>query len=338
MIDLLVAGGGPVGLATALYGARAGLEVVVVDRRRGPIDKACGEGLMPHTVRRLRQLGIEPRGMPFRGISYVDADRRVDARFRSGAGCGMRRTHLHAALLEAVAAAGIPIIQADIGGLAQDSGSVRVGELRARYLAAADGLHSPIRRSLGLARPSTGPRRWGIRRHVQIAPWADCVEVHWARGAEAYVTPVADDCVGIAILTSRQGGFDGHLDEFPALRDRVHGLLHGSDRAAGPLRQKVRSRTAGRVLLVGDAAGYVDALTGEGLGIGFGAAELLVNCVVAGAPDDYDRLWRHMSRRYRLLTAAALRASACAPLRSRIVPAAAALPKVFTALVNVLAD
>lgn len=338
MIDLLVAGGGPVGLATALHGARAGLEVVVVDKRRGPIDKACGEGLMPHTVRRLRQLGIEPRGRPFRGISYVDADRRVDAPFTSGAGCGMRRTHLHAALLESVAAAGIPIIQADVGGVVQDSGSVRVGELRARYLAAADGLHSPIRRSLGLSRPSTGPRRWGIRRHVQIAPWTDYVEVHWARGAEAYVTPVGDDCVGIAILTSRQGGFDGHLDEFAALKDRVHGHVHGRDRAAGPLRQKVRSRTAGRVLLVGDAAGYVDALTGEGLGIGFGAAELLVNCVVAGAPGDYDHLWRHMSRRYRLLTTAALRAGACAPLRSRIVPAAAALPKVFTGLVNALAD
>ena len=96
---------------------------------------------------------------------------------------------------------------------------LRVGELRARYLAAADGLHSPIRRSLGLAVPCDGPRRWGIRRHVQIAPWTDHVEVHWGRDAEAYVTPVADDCVGIAILTSRRGGFDSHLAEFAALED-----------------------------------------------------------------------------------------------------------------------
>ena len=104
------------------------------------------------------------------------------------------------------------------------------------------------------------------------------------------------------------------------------------------LRQKVRSRTAGRVLLVGDAAGYIDALTGEGLGLAFGAAELLVGCVVADRPGQYDRQWRQMSRRYRLLTAAVVKASAYAPLRSRIVPAAAALPRVFAGLVNQLAE
>ena len=156
--------------------------------------------------------------------------------------------------------------------------------MRARYLAAADGLHSPIRRSLGLEQTSPGPRRWGIRRHVQTAPWSDYVEVHWAPGAEAYVTPVADDCVGIALLSSGRGGFDCHLEEFPALRDRIEGHPHEPDRAAGPLRQNVSSRTAGRILLVGDAAGYVDALTGEGLGLAFGAAELLVDCVIERSP------------------------------------------------------
>ncbi len=85
---------------------------------------------------------------------------------------------------------------------------------------------------------------------------------------------------------------------------KLRGRPHGPDMAAGPLRQKVRSRVAGRVLLAGDAAGYVDALTGEGLGIAFGGAELLVGCVVADRPGDYDRQWRRMSRRYRLLTAA----------------------------------
>src|SRR6202022_5143242 len=110
--------------------------------------------------------------------------------------------------------------------------------------------------------------------------------------------------------------FAQHLDLFPTLKDRVRAHAHGPDRAAGPLRQRVRSRAAGRVLLVGDAAGYVDALTGEGLGIAFGAAELLVGCIAADRPGDYDRQWRKMSRRYRLLTAGLLQASAYAPVHS----------------------
>ncbi len=337
MIDLLVAGGGPAGLATAILGARAGLEVVVVERRHGPVDKACGEGLMPHALAMLQGLGVDPPGKPFHGITYLDGRRRVTGRFRGGAGRGVRRTALHAGLLEAATAAGVGIEHGDIGPVSQNATSVHCSGFRARYLAAADGLHSPVRAALGLALPSGGPRRWGIRRHILMTPWSDCVEVYWADDAEAYVTPVADDCVGIAILTSRKGGFDEHLGAFPTLQETVHGQARGADRAAGPLRQKVRSRTAGRVMLVGDAAGYVDALTGEGLGIAFGAAELLVDCVRADRPQDYDRRWRRMSRRYRLLTAAVLRASA-SPLRSQIVPAAALFPGVFRGVVNGLAE
>ena len=338
MIDVLVAGGGPAGLATALYGAKAGLEVVVIEKRSGTIDKACGEGLMPHSLAHLNRLGVDPPGKPLHGISYHDGHRSVSAAFRSGVGRGVQRTALHGALLDAVAAAGVKVVQGDVGEVSQDAMSVRCGVFRARYLAAADGLHSPIRTALGLAVPTNGRRRWGIRRHVQIAPWSENVEVHWSDDDEAYVTPVSDDCVGITILTSRRGRFDRHLESFPTLVDRVEGRPHSRDLAAGPLRQKVRSRVAGRVLLVGDAAGYVDALTGEGLGIAFGGAELLVGCVAADRPADYDRQWRRMSRQYRMLTAAALQASAYPAVRSRIVPAATRLPTVFTALVNRLAE
>jgi flavin-dependent dehydrogenase len=337
VIDLLVAGGGPAGLATALCGARAGLEVVVVERRQGALDKACGEGMMPHTLAHLARLGVAPKGRPLHGISYLDGERRVDATFRNGTGLGVRRTVLHKALLRAAEDAGVQVVHDHVGDITQDSTSVRAGGLRARYLAAADGLHSPIRRALGLSQPCGKPRRWGIRRHVEIEPWTDSVEVHWAQGAEAYVTPVADHCVGIAILSASRRGFDGHLDEFPSLRARVSGHQHGADRAAGPLRQRARNRTAGRVMLVGDAAGYVDALTGEGMGLAFGAARLLVDCVVADRPGDYDRQWRRETRRYRVLTAALVQAGLHQPIRRRIVPTATALPRVFRCAVNQLA-
>jgi flavin-dependent dehydrogenase len=337
MIDLLVAGGGPAGMAAAIHGARAGLETVVVDRRPGPIDKACGEGLMPHTVRQLESIGVPLQGKAFRGIAYQDSRRRVEAHFRSGSGLGVRRTALSEALHETASAAGVRIVKGEIGAITQDAGSVRCGDLQARYLVAADGLHSPIRRSLGLDRPAPSRRRWGIRRHYRIAPWSDTVEVFWAYDTEAYVTPVAEDMVGVAILTSRQGKFGDQLLEFPALMERLDGVPHGSDRAAGPLRQRVRGRTAGRVMLIGDAAGYVDALTGEGMGIAFGSAELAVRCAVAGTPQAYDRQWRAMSRRYRVLTAGLLHASAVRPVRALIVPAADALPRLFGGIVNLLA-
>ena len=233
MIDLLVAGGGPAGLATAIHAARAGLEVVAVERRRGPVDKACGEGLMPHALRHLRRLGADPRGVPFQGITYLDGPRCVTGRFRSGPGLGVRRTFLHASLLDAATAAGVQIVHGEVGPVSQDATTVRCGDFCARYLAAADGLHSPIRAALGLSRPSAGPRRWGIRRHFAMKPWTDCVQVYWSAGAEAYVTPVAEDCVGVAILTTRKGAFNEQLEALPALNALVGGRAHRPDRAAG---------------------------------------------------------------------------------------------------------
>src|SRR5262249_25197418 len=227
---------------------------------------------------------VEAPGKPFHGITYIDGQRRVTGRFEGGAGRGVRRTALHAGLLDAAAAAGVHIEHGEIGPVRQSATSVYCNGFQARYLAAADGLHSPIRAALGLARPSGGPRRWGIRRHHVMTPWSDCVEVYWSDNAEAYVTPVADDCVGIAILTSRKGGFDAHLGGFPVLQEQVSGHTHGPDRAAGPLRQKVGSRTAGRVLLVGGAARYGDALTGGGRGIAVGATQVLGALVAADPP------------------------------------------------------
>ncbi|MFD6969082.1 NAD(P)/FAD-dependent oxidoreductase [Streptomyces sp. NPDC059979] len=341
MIDLLIAGGGPAGLATAIHGALAGLEVVVVEPRPTPIDKACGEGLMPGGVRRLLDLGVPVAGQPFRGIRYVDGVSGLQAEglFRSGPGLGTRRTVLQAALAERAAQLGVRVLHQRVDQVRQDVHHVSAAGLTARYLVAADGLHSPVRRGLGLTAPLTPrrPARYGLRRHYAVAPWSDLVEVHWSARCEAYVTPLAPDRVGVALLTTDQAPFDVQLTGFPLLEARLAADTGTTVRGAGPLRQGARVRVAGRVLFVGDAAGYVDALTGEGLTLAVTAAAELVRCVRAGRPQAYEQAWRDLSRTYRTLTTSLLWARHQPRLAHRIVPAAVRLPRVFTRAVNLLA-
>ncbi|MEV7804734.1 NAD(P)/FAD-dependent oxidoreductase [Microbispora sp. NPDC088329] len=368
MIDVLVAGGGPAGLATAIHAALAGMEAVVIEPRPGPVDKACGEGLMPTGAAALADLGVAvPEGRPFRGIRYVDGRHRVQAEFRDGTGLGVRRTALHAALALRARELGVRVVPGRVDAVRATGERVRARvttrrepdgpepyerelcgpeprrpeldapELDARWLVAADGLHSPIRARLGLDLPSGGPRRYGLRRHYRVAPWTDFVEVHWAPGGEAYVTPVGDDLVGVAVLSSERRPYDEHLARFPGLLARLGGPPATPVRGAGPLRQRVRRRVAGRVLLVGDAAGYVDALTGEGISLALLSARALVGCLRAGRPEEYETAWRRLSWRSRLLTAALVRARRHPSAARMIVPAARRLPAVFGAAVRSLA-
>ena len=338
MIDLLVAGAGPAGLATALHAARAGLTVTVMDPRSGPIDKACGEGLMPGAVRALAALDVRPPGRQFRGIGYFAPNSHAEALFRSGPGLGTRRTDLQAGLLQAAQAAGVTVLQGAVGEVEQNDRAVTAAGVTARYLVAADGLHSPIVRSLGLTSPVQGARpRWGLRRHFRIAPWSDLVQVHWSDRAEAYVTPVGPEQVGVAILSGDRASFDDQLAQFPLLREQLDGADGGRVRGAGPLRRRTSRRVAGRVLLVGDAAGYVDALTGEGIAVSLACARSLVDCLVAGTPGRYETAWRVQSRRYRALTAALLWTTGRPGLRGAVVPLAQRAPWVFRAAVQQLA-
>lgn len=350
-LDVVVVGGGPAGLATALHAAAAGLSVVVRERHEGVLDKACGEGVMPGGLSRLAALGVHPRGREIVGIRYCADGRAAQTRFRGATGRGVRRTELHEVLRDAVLAAGVTIEHVRVREVHQDDGGVIVDGTETRYLVAADGLHSPLRRALGLeersedrsagggdavrSTSSSGRRpRYGLRQHVVRAPWTDHVEVHWAEHGEAYVTPVADDLVGIAVLTSRRAPFHEHLDAFPELRARLDGAAPATAvRGAGPLRQDATRRVSGRALLVGDAAGYLDAITGEGISLALAQAEAAVAAVLADDPDAYERRWRAIVRRHRLLTGALL-AVGGSPGRRLLVPAAQRLPRVFAAAVN----
>ncbi|MER5551763.1 FAD-dependent monooxygenase [Streptomyces sp. NPDC002793] len=336
MTDILVAGGGPAGLAAAIRAALAGLEAVVVDPRPAPVDKACGEGIMPSGVAALSALGVTPPGRALRGIRYVEGSRQAEAAFRGGPGLGARRTELHAALHRRALELGVRVVEGRVGEVRQGPDGVTAAGLTARWLIAADGLHSPVRRALGLERPCSAPRRYGLRRHYRIAPWTDFVEVHWSRRGEAYVTPVGEGLVGVAVLSRLRGSHAQHLAAFPGLARTLRGLEAGPVRGAGPLRRTASTPRAGRVLLAGDAAGYVDALTGEGIAMAAATASAAVDCLVAGRPEDYPARWARLTRRHRLLTRALLGAAGHPLTAGLIVPAAHRLSPLFGAAVRAL--
>lgn len=304
-VDLAVIGGGPTGLGAAIMAAQAGWSVAVIEPKPGVIDKACGEGLMPSAVAALADLGVHPQGHPFTGICYRDhavVDRWAVGDFAAGPGLGVRRLALHTALRDAAQRAGVQWIKARVKHIEQRADSVALAGIEARWVLAADGLHSPTRRLLGLDGPGRGTR-FGVRGHFNIAPWSDRVEVHWARGVEAYVTPVGPDQVGVAFLTGPPARFDDLLARFPLLVERLGDAARASTtRGAGPFPVKAKQVRAGRVLLVGDAAGYVDALTGEGVALGLATARAALDCLLADRPDRYPRAWRRAVRRSVWLT------------------------------------
>ena len=342
---ILVVGGGPAGLASALAARQRGFEVDLLDRASPPIDKACGEGLMPAALGPLAQLGVDLSTVPareFDGVRYFDGERVAEGRFSSGSGLGMRRLALHDALLEAAESAGVhchwgvTIKDAHAGpdGWILESSS---GRWQAEWIVAADGLHSRLRRWAGLAGREARRKRFGVRRHFVMEPWSRFVEVYWADGCEAYVTPVADDLVGVAILWSgHKAGFDDLIDRFPLLETRIAMAETASkDRGAGPFSQSVRGAVRGNLVLVGDAGGYVDALTGEGLAIAFREALALSEALAAGDLRLYEASRRHIVRAPELLTKCTLLLSRFPRLRPRVIRSLAQDGALFSRLLAV---
>jgi flavin-dependent dehydrogenase len=313
-LDAVIVGAGPVGLATAILATQRGLRVQVLDARTpGPcdagggasvvaLDKACGEGLMPGGVERLRAMGVQmPQSgtSPFTGIQWIEGGVVADGAFPHGVGLGVRRIHLHHAMVERAGALDIPIRWGTRAtALREDGVETSVGAVHARVVVGADGLRSKVRHWAGLSAGVGRLQRFGVRRHYTLRPWSDRVQVTMGPSSECYVTPVGADRVGVAVLWSGgKGGYDAQMQAFPQVLERLQGApTESRAQGAGPLNQRAAGVTRGHVALVGDAGGYLDACTGEGMSLGFEQARLLVDAIAADRLDAYATAHRRLIR------------------------------------------
>jgi flavin-dependent dehydrogenase len=311
--DVVVVGGSVAGAATALHLSRAGASVVVLDRAQFPREKVCGEGLMPHGVAELARLGVVDRlascSRPFRGIVYHVGEVSAVGEFPDAdthPGLGVRRFGLDRALFEACAAAPGVDLRAGVevrrvvttpeAAIIETSG----GTVRARAVVGADGLMSRVRRDLGLKLETSRAPRYGARFHARLRPGRRApafVEVFVGPRCEFYITPTGDGEVNVALLCGKRtsqrfagdlpGGFQTLIEDVPEVRE----LLDGAEPATpakltGPLRQPTSGVVADRAVLVGDAAGFVDAITGEGMSIALVSARLAADALIAGLARD----------------------------------------------------
>jgi flavin-dependent dehydrogenase len=322
VIDVVIAGAGPAGSALAILLGRAGLSVRLHERHRFPREKACAEGIMPAGVAVLQRLGLDAAigGAPFAGVRYHGFGLQIGAAFPDASqGRGQRRLRLDAALFEAARTTpGVDTCQgAAVDGLLfsgdRVAGVTAGGQsVRARLVVAADGPRSLVRRQAGLDGRARRSPRLGLRAHFRLAagkPVPPLVEVFVAAGREIYVTPLPDGQVAVAALTAEHDGnaralFPRWTAEHPALAALLEGAEQITELAGQmPLESRARAGVRPGLALIGDAAGFIDPVTGSGMAQALVSAELLAT-QVARAPGVLDAAWERLEefdRRRRLL-------------------------------------
>jgi flavin-dependent dehydrogenase len=331
--DVFVIGAGPAGLAPAIAARQRGLSVLVVDGSRPPIDKACGEGLMPDSRQAAEQLGIElPNsiGFEFRGVRFHAAGRSVEADFPAGKGIGVRRKVLHQAMVDTALRAGVDI--------RWESPVLGLEETDARWIVGADGSTSRVRRWAGLDARISNSRRFAYRQHFAIAPWTDCMEIYWGAGCQIYITPVGNREICVSSISRRpemrlQDALNRH---FPELQERLAARFATSrERGALTVTMRLRSVARRNVALIGDASGSVDAITGEGLCLSFKQAILLADAMANGDLSAYDRAHPSLALRPFIMSKTMLLLDRGPAIRHVAMGAMAWQPRIFGALLAV---
>jgi flavin-dependent dehydrogenase len=325
MLDVLVVGAGPAGSVAATILARAGARVRIVDRSTFPRDKLCGDTVNPGTLAMLRRLrmaeAIDECGLKVAGMRVTGEHGTViEGRYPDGVGGrALLRRHLDWMLLQDAVAAGAQfepavtvrraIVDAvGVGGV-QVSGRRFEGQLRARVTIAADGRRSTLAFGLGLAH-HPAPRRWAIGGYLEntaaVAPPRDLGEMHVRMGRYIGIAPVPGGLTNVCLVTPWRPGDRGlgdpratllrELARDPLLRDRFAGArLAGAPAVLGPLAVEVRDAALDGLLLAGDAAGFIDPMTGDGLRFAVRGAELAARAAL----EALEHGWRGVHERLR---------------------------------------
>jgi len=343
---IIVAGGGPVGSALGLMIPGA----LVLEAATFPRDKPCGEGLMPAGAALLREAGVDlaDEGFPpLRGVRYSLPDRTSAwARFAQGCGYGVRRIRLDALLAErAGVRTGVRVTgvrsMADRVEVETTSGSI-VGSV----LIAADGIRSPVARMLGWTQPPRGRARYGVVGHLAVDRPGSDVEVTLLGDVETYLAPVGAEEVLVAVLGGKGSLRTAELtteQSYRATLERSHpelasAPLLGDLTGAGPFNLRPRRVAQGRVFLAGDAAGFLDPLTGDAMSAGIAQARALADFLAKDLDQAAPRYRRWSASQWRRRTAVAslARALSSSPRWGRrAIRGSAQRPEALQALLSV---